>query len=63
MLGKHSGSKAVMQAYAGLGILLSGLEAKTLLARIRNHAVATKRAPSVTDLKRFYLEAMPCHSS
>ena len=63
VLGKHSGSKAVMHAYAGLGILLSGLEAKTLLTRIRDHAVATKQAPSTTDLERFYLEAMPCHSS
>jgi homocitrate synthase NifV len=62
VLGKHSGSKAVMHAYAGLGILLSGLEAKTLLARIRDHAVATKQAPSTTDLKRFYLEAVPCPS-
>ena len=63
VLGKHSGSKAVMQAYAGLGILLSGLEAKALLARIRDYAVATKQAPSAADLKRFYLEAMPCRSS
>ncbi len=59
VLGKHSGSNAVMQAYAGLGIVLTEFEAKTLLARIREHAVATKQTPSPADLERFYLEAMP----
>ncbi len=59
VLGKHSGSSAVMQAYAWLGIALTEFEAKTLLARIREHAVATKQTPSSADLERFYLEAMP----
>lgn len=59
VLGKHSGSSAVMQAYAGLGIALTEFEAKTMLARIRQHAVATKQTPSSADLERFYLEAIP----
>lgn len=59
VLGKHSGSSAVMQAYAVIGIMLTEFEAKAMLARIREHAVATKRAPSSADLKRFYLEATP----
>jgi len=59
VLGKHSGSHAVMQAYAGIGIVLTEFEAKAMLARIRQHAVATKRTPDSADLERFYLEAMP----
>jgi len=59
VLGKHSGSRAVIQAYAGLGIVLTEFEAKALLARIREHAVATKRTPDSSDLERFYLEASP----
>ena len=59
VLGKHSGSRAVIQAYAGLGIVLTDFEAKALLARIREHAVSTKRTPDSADLKRFYLEAVP----
>ncbi len=59
VLGKHSGSSAVRQAYAGIGITLTDFEAKTLLARIREHAVATKRTPTPADLERFYLEALP----
>ncbi|HEY9145827.1 MAG TPA: homocitrate synthase, partial [Thiobacillus sp.] len=59
VLGKHSGSRAVIQAYAGLGIVLTQFEAKAMLARIREHAVATKRTPDSADLKRFYLEALP----
>jgi homocitrate synthase NifV len=59
VLGKHSGSSAVMHAYADIGIALTEFEAKAMLARIREHAVATKRTPSADDLERFYLEAMP----
>jgi homocitrate synthase NifV len=59
VLGKHSGSSAVMQAYAGLGIALTEFEAKAMLARIREYAVANKQTPSSADLERFYLEAMP----
>jgi len=59
VLGKHSGSSAVLEAYAEIGIVLTEFEAKAMLARIREHAVATKQAPDSADLKRFYLEALP----
>jgi homocitrate synthase NifV len=56
VLGKHSGSRAVLQAYADLGIPLSEPQAQSILIRIRDHAVNTKRSPDGEDLKRFYLE-------
>ena len=59
VLGKHSGSSAVKHAYAGIGIVLTELEARAMLARIREYAVSTKRTPSADDLERFFLEAMP----
>jgi len=59
VLGKHSGSHSVIAAYAALGLLLSDIEARILLGRIRQHAVDTKRAPTASDLERFYLEAAP----
>ena len=63
VLGKHSGSRAVIAAYASLGLLLSDIEADTLLGRIRCHATETKRAPTASDLKRFYLEAVPADAA
>ena len=54
VLGKHSGSRAVRQAYAKLGIALTDGQAGDMLARIRDHAVANKRAPDNEDLRRFY---------
>ncbi len=56
LLGKHSGSRGVIDAYAHLGMALSAVEAEILLARIRSHAIATKRPPTVAELERFYLE-------
>lgn len=57
MLGKHSGSSAVKVAYAELGIVLSEAETEYVLGKIRDHAMLTKRAPDVDELKRFYLES------
>jgi homocitrate synthase NifV len=56
VLGKHSGGNAVRAAYAALGIALDATAAGQVLAQIRAHAVATKRAPEVADLLRFYRE-------
>lgn len=56
VLGKHSGSKAVLQAYETLGITLTEIQARDILMRIRDHAVSNKRAPDGEDLRRFYLE-------
>jgi len=62
VLGKHSGSKSVIEAYALLGIVLTEFEAKAILPMIRDYAVHTKCTPSATELKRFYLESAPCNS-
>jgi homocitrate synthase NifV len=56
LLGKHSGSHSVIDAYSKLGVAISQDEADWLLARIRGHAVLEKRSPTATELKRFYLE-------
>lgn len=63
VLGKHSGSKSVMEAYAELGILLTEFEAKMILPRIRDYAVHTKCTPGAAELKRFYLESTPCRAA
>ncbi len=57
VLGKHSGSRAVRDAYAGLGIPLTEAQTHDILLRIREHAVATKRAPDGNELRLFYLDA------
>ncbi len=56
VLGKHSGTSAVRDAYARYGILLSDSEAATILMRIRDFAVSTKLSPGQEELTRFYLE-------
>ena len=60
MLGKHSGSHSVIDAYAKIGLIVSDFEARSLLGMIRIHAMLTKRTPSIDDLKRFYLENAAC---
>jgi homocitrate synthase NifV len=59
VLGKHSGSHGVRDAYARLGMHLSDAQAQAMLACIREHVGATKRAPTEAELIRFYLEALP----
>ncbi|MES9861692.1 MAG: hypothetical protein ABW138_12705, partial [Candidatus Thiodiazotropha sp. 4PDIVS1] len=54
--GKHSGSHAVIQAYADMGMALSREQAESLLLRVRLHAMQNKRPPASHDLRRFYLE-------
>lgn len=57
VLGKHSGSSALIQVYSKLGIALTDAQTSQLLVRIRAHAVASKRPPDGEDLRRFYLES------
>lgn len=57
VLGKHSGSSAVVMAYRKLGIQLADGEVAGILSRIREHAMQAKRSPSGEELTRFYLEA------
>ena len=57
VLGKHSGSHAVMDAYGRMGITLTSEELLVIIDRIRMHAMRTKRNPNPEDLERFYLES------
>jgi homocitrate synthase NifV len=63
VLGKHSGSRAVREAYCRIGLTLSDGEAEHLLERIRVHATKTKSAPDAEDLVRLYLENVSCNAS
>jgi homocitrate synthase NifV len=63
VLGKHSGSHSVIDAYAKIGLMLTDIEARSLLDTIRSHAMQTKCIPSIEDLKRFYLENAACTGS
>lgn len=56
VLGKHSGTRAIIQAYADLGIGISDIQAHTILAEIRKYVLHSKRAPHSDDLRRFLLE-------
>jgi homocitrate synthase NifV len=58
VLGKHSGSRAVINAYAGLGIRLDESRARAVLNLIREFAVVAKRPPEEVELERFYLESV-----
>jgi homocitrate synthase NifV len=65
ILGKHSGTHAVHQAYSELGLKLEHGQASSILASIRSFVTTTKRVPDHTDLRRFY-EQLPdavstCH--
>lgn len=56
VLGKHSGARAVRDAYGKLGITLSQEEVRALVDRIRLHATLAKLSPGKDELTRFYLE-------
>lgn len=53
VLGKHSGTHAVLEAYKRMGISLNNSEAQTILLCIRHHANRTKRAPNEAELRSF----------
>jgi homocitrate synthase NifV len=59
VLGKHSGSQAVRQAYALLGVVLED-EALVgrLLARIREHAMRVKQEATADELRGFLFAAV-----
>ena len=56
VLGKHSGSHGVRDAYARLGMQLNAQQAHAMLECIRAHVAATKRAPTDAELIRFYFD-------
>jgi homocitrate synthase NifV len=56
VLGKHSGPRAVMTVYAGLGIQLDESAARQLMHRIRAYVMTEKRTPGETELRRFLVD-------
>ncbi|MCK9260713.1 MAG: homocitrate synthase [Azoarcus sp.] len=54
LLGKHSGSRGVAAAYAGLGIVPDENQLLWLLARVREFTGRTKRTPERADLVAFW---------
>lgn len=54
VLGKHSGTQAVIHAYRGLGIDIDRVMAGRLLNQIRHFAERQKREPSARDLSAFH---------
>lgn len=56
VLGKHSGSHAVIRAYAEMGLTLKPEQAVSLLRLVRRHAMENKCPPAARDLHRFYLQ-------
>ncbi|TVT58400.1 MAG: homocitrate synthase [Azoarcus sp. PHD] len=54
LLGKHSGSRGVAAAYAGLGIMPDENQLLWLLARVREFTGRTKRTPERADLVAFW---------
>ncbi len=56
VLGKHSGSHAIIQAYAEIGVQLNRDQAESLLLLVRRYAVEHKQPPMEQDLRRFYLQ-------
>ncbi len=54
VLGKHSGTNAILHAYHKLGIGLHRDQAGSILQRIRNFVTQTKRTPEYKDLIHFY---------
>ena len=58
VLGKHSGTSAVIKAYADIGISLSALEAQSILAKVRDFAHRYKHSPEQNDLHQIYFETV-----
>ena len=63
VLGKHSGSRAIVQAYAGMGVQLTRQQAESLLLQVRRFAGCHKRPPALEDLRRFYADNMRLYLS
>jgi len=54
VLGKHSGTRAVMHAYSDLGLPLTREEAALMLAQVRAFVARAKRPPTPHDLESFH---------
>ena len=56
VLGKHSGTRAVVDAYDRLGVSLTRSEAGLVLGRLRKFVARAKRPPGPDDLHSLYRE-------
>lgn len=56
VLGKHSGTRAVVDAYSRLGVSLTRREAGLVLGRLRKFVTSRKRPPADEDLHSLYRE-------
>jgi len=56
VLGKHSGTKAVIHAYAEVGKQLTRPQAELVLACIRSYVTTTKRTPDAQVMESIYQE-------
>mgnify|MGYP002713043865 FL=1 len=54
VLGKHSGTHAVLRAYHELGLSLHKEQALSILQSIREFVTLNKRTPQIEDLMQFY---------
>jgi len=59
VLGKHSGAAGLRAAFGRLELPLPEATVPALLARIREHAMRTKRSPDDAELQRLYLDVLP----
>ena len=57
VLGKHSGSRAVIDAYARMGIAVDSSTARRLLAPLRDFVAVHKQSPREADLRHFLQHA------
>ncbi|HVI51300.1 MAG TPA: homocitrate synthase [Candidatus Sulfotelmatobacter sp.] len=58
VLGKHSGVAGVIWAYREMGIAVTDVQARAVLARLRNFSAQFKRSPGSDELRRFYRETL-----
>lgn len=63
VLGKHSGTSAVVKAYAEIGITLSSAEAQLVLAKVREFANLTKLSPAQDELRQLYFDTVEYSAS
>lgn len=56
VLGKHSGSKTILNSYLELGIKLDKWQSLDLLSRVRRFSTENKRSPTTGELFLFYQE-------
>lgn len=61
VLGKHSGTSAVIKAYADIGISISLIEAQVILSKVRDFAYRHKHSPALDDLQQIYFETVAFH--